>query len=40
MAAPPKHFNDYNSYWKTINTPVFRAVREVRRKLRRAVSKG
>lgn len=40
MAAPPKHFNDYDSYWKMINTPVFRAVRDVRRKVRRAVSKG
>jgi N-acetyl sugar amidotransferase len=40
MAAPPAHFDDYNSYLKVLDSPVFRVARSARKKVLKATGRG
>lgn len=40
MAAPPAHFDQFNSYWKTLSNPFFMSVRRARKAVLKAAGRS
>ena len=39
MAAPPAHFEQFNSYWKTLSNPFFMTLRRARKAVLQAAGR-